>query len=429
MSLLRTNQPGNLPGGIAVNDGPGPVFVASGDVLAADGRGNTRWAASQVINAAAPTGSAALDTANLQAAISALGAAGGTIRLPAGSYQLNATLNLDGTDSVRLEGAGSPSAGASAATEITYTPAAGAAISARSSFGFALQGIQLLYNNAAYAGNLIDLSHSALATDSAYWQITDCYIGGSGASGATLLYLNQAIAGRIRNCVFAAAAYHIIGQAAGGYSNGVDVADCSFLQAGTMPIRNPGNAWRIDSCVFEGTAAGVAAALAWDAGIISQGLQFSGNWCGDVNKTQYWINLTTACSGIVIIGNYFGDANAAIQVTAAVAGLVVIGNKFDAGNYGISVGAAGRDWIVAANDSSTVTNFLMSMAAAAPPRSLIIDDKAGTADSYGLMRAVPGAVSDASFPGTPPDNTLAVDSTDKRLYIRTGGTWHYAALT
>lgn len=429
--LLSTNQPSNLPGGIPVNDGPGPVFIASGDVQAADGQGNTRWVASQTVNAAAPTGSPTLDTANLQAAISALGANGGTVRLPAGEYQLNATLNLDGTRSVRIEGAGSPSAGASAATTIVYAPAAGAAISARSSFGLTLQGIQLLYNNAAYAGNLIDLSHSALATDSAYWQITDCYIGGSSASAAgSLVYLNQAIAGRIRNCVFGAAAYHIIGQAAGGYSNEVDIADSSFLQAATMPILNPGNAWRIASCVFEGLAAGTPGAIEWNAGAVSQGLQFSDNWCGDANKVGSWLNLNSPSSGLVIIGNYFGDANAAIAVTAAVAGLVVIGNKFDQGNYGISVTAVGRDWLIAANDSSTVNNFLMTYAAAAAPtRSLIIDDKAGTSDAYGLVRAVPGAVTDASFPATPPDNTIAIDSTDRRLYVRTGGAWHYATLT
>jgi len=45
------------------------------------------------------------------------------------------------------------------------------------------------------------------------------------------------------------------------------------------------------------------------------------------------------------------------------------------------------------------------------------------------LRLVAGAVSDSSFLFPPLDGTLAIDSTDKRLYVRLGGAWHYAALT
>lgn len=40
-----------------------------------------------------------------------------------------------------------------------------------------------------------------------------------------------------------------------------------------------------------------------------------------------------------------------------------------------------------------------------------------------------GAPSDSDFLTTPPDGTLALDSTNHRLYIRDGAAWKYATLT
>ncbi len=45
------------------------------------------------------------------------------------------------------------------------------------------------------------------------------------------------------------------------------------------------------------------------------------------------------------------------------------------------------------------------------------------------LRMVAGAVSDASFTHTPVDGTLAVDSTNRRLYVRVGGKWLSTALS
>jgi hypothetical protein len=40
-----------------------------------------------------------------------------------------------------------------------------------------------------------------------------------------------------------------------------------------------------------------------------------------------------------------------------------------------------------------------------------------------------GAPADGDFSRTPPNGTLALDTTNNRLYVRDGGTWRYAALT
>ncbi|WP_306802712.1 glycosyl hydrolase family 28-related protein [Streptomyces sp. DH8] len=44
------------------------------------------------------------------------------------------------------------------------------------------------------------------------------------------------------------------------------------------------------------------------------------------------------------------------------------------------------------------------------------------------LRLIAGPVSDASFTRPPADGTLAVDTTNKRLYVRLGGTWSWSPL-
>jgi len=44
------------------------------------------------------------------------------------------------------------------------------------------------------------------------------------------------------------------------------------------------------------------------------------------------------------------------------------------------------------------------------------------------VKVVAGAVSDASFSAPPPDGTIAVDSTDRRIYVRIGGLWKSVAV-
>lgn len=77
------------------------------------GDGTTAWNSLKTTNSAtyvpayvvaAPSGSAATDTANIQAAITTAQAVGATVRLVVGTYQINAPINITGP--VALEGAG-----------------------------------------------------------------------------------------------------------------------------------------------------------------------------------------------------------------------------------------------------------------------------------------------------------------------------------
>jgi len=46
-----------------------------------------------------------------------------------------------------------------------------------------------------------------------------------------------------------------------------------------------------------------------------------------------------------------------------------------------------------------------------------------------LVYVKAGVPADSDFPSTPPDGTLALNTSNNRLYCRSGGTWRYAALT
>jgi hypothetical protein len=45
------------------------------------------------------------------------------------------------------------------------------------------------------------------------------------------------------------------------------------------------------------------------------------------------------------------------------------------------------------------------------------------------VRTKAGVPSDADFTVAPPNGTMMLDTTNHRLYVRSGGTWRYATLT
>lgn len=55
------------------------------------------------------------------------------------------------------------------------------------------------------------------------------------------------------------------------------------------------------------------------------------------------------------------------------------------------------------------------------------DDRIEAADSM-TVKVIAGAPTDGAFLHTPPDGTVALDSTNSRWYVRVGGTWKFVAL-
>src|SRR5262249_51553665 len=98
------------------------------------------------------------DTAAINAAITAAGAAGTTIFFPPGTYICSGALTLGGSTGIILQGSGGRSGGAATASILRYTPSTGARfIDGRASAGLCIRDLFIQANNAAFGGILVDL--------------------------------------------------------------------------------------------------------------------------------------------------------------------------------------------------------------------------------------------------------------------------------
>lgn len=313
------------------------------------------------------------DTAAIQAAIDAAEAAGGgTVYLPTGTYNVTG-LNLDDVlTGVRLEGAGTTTGGAGAATTLRFTAATGSAISAKASYGVVVRNMRIIYTDATYAGHLIELDHSASARDPAYFRLENCYVGGSGASGAaSCVRLNRAICCTIRGNTFGAAVTHIIGQD-GSYSNVIQIENCAFVNHTDVSIVDAGEAWRIVGNAFQQRADGRAAAYRQRTGKTAYGLTFNGNWYGDVaTNGGHWIDTSAGTLlGLSVTGERFSAPNVAASAgesslrLGVVQGAQIAGNRFE-GDTGVNFTAANSGGVlIAGNDfqNPTAANRIVGLA-------------------------------------------------------------------
>jgi hypothetical protein len=410
------------------------------------------------------------DTTAIQAAISALPTTGGTLYFPPGDYLFSSTLSFDGKRSVRLLGANGLSNGAQATTRFVYSGAGTRAISARSTAGFTLDGIQVTYSNASFAGVLIDLSNSS-GTDTAGALISNAFISGAtGISGASsLVLLNKAINTTIQNVNFGRGDIAVKGRTTSGdYSNVIRIRDCQFNGQTTTAIANAGQSWLIEGCTFEPIASGAAGAYAVVGGISGANVvKFDGCWFGDASSSGTWIaysgnglnvtgnymsggaigiSVVSTCAGTDISGNQIKSMTTGVSFLGNSSGTSIRGNDFESMTTGIAfaqtttgagvhgnafaitltnaitlVGTSGSAVNITGNDILSTTNGVV--VSGAMPSSSIIQLKSGNQQYFMSLFTVAGAVTDGAFPGTPPNGTMALDSTNSKLYIRVGGTW------
>jgi len=429
--------PGVLSAGSLATDASGRVLPGSG--VTSSGLGASLL---PEITVPAPLGGGLDDAPGLNALIALLPTSGATLKFQRGAYTWATTVNLDSLRSVALKGEGGLSGGAAPATVITFTPSGAlAALSARSTAGVVLEDLMLLYSSATYTGNLTDFSHAnANALDSANCVINRCFVGGTaGARGAaSLVFLDKANSCQITNNIFENSVTALLGRGTDNthYSNAHAVTGNTFVGQTSSHITNPGNGWTITNNTFEqlNTVLGVlvgAGAITWSGpAFTSTGLFYCGNWHGDATAAGYWINIGNLAGGTLngafIGGNYFGAGAGAINIaTNNTKGLTVVGNTFDSmANCIVSTGTGGRSWLIMGNNPVNISaNFISYGAGGIPTQSLIQNENATTGDTYGMKRFTAGAVSDASFPTTPPDGTEAFDSTNSQPYIRVGGVW------
>lgn len=316
--------------------------------------------------------------AAIAAAIAVLPANGGRLICPDGKIARCANpIALAGKQNIRISGASGASGGNAPSFAFWFDGVGSRFLDLRSSIGCEVEGVMLRALNTAFAGDLIDLSHNGgggVDTQMFVLKRSTLYGFGPLASHRSLLCLDNAVDLTIDDNSFLNAPIGILGRVAvGSYCNLVSITRGRFVGIGTMPIRNPGQAWTIARSNFEGVL--TIAATAWSSatayvvgnlasrlgvvyrailahtnqqppnatywtvvsiaagavdftgGCAANGLGFHGNWMGDAHIAGTWLSF--AGNGLEARGNYF---------SAGVAGIQVVG-----GSFGIDIGG-GNDF-------------------------------------------------------------------------------------
>jgi hypothetical protein len=302
------------------------------------------------------------DSAVLAAVIAALPSSGGRIELGAGNFYWLTGPSFKETRSVTLIGQGGLSAGDATSTTVTYLGAEARCVDARSTYGFVMEDLFLIYTNAAFTGILVDYQHS-IVQDSAFGSIDRCQLQGSGVAGASMLVsLDKAIGMTLRECRFGKCVMAIRGRNGATYSNAVSIERCYFNQTGgngstQAPIQDAGRAWTVKGCFFEPIASGAAGAYKAVSGTAAA-LTFDGCWFGDASGSGTWIDF--AGSALIVKGCDITTGATAIKLPASGSrGLVVEGNVFENMTTAVDLGGASggnHGVLVLANDFQTVTN-------------------------------------------------------------------------
>jgi hypothetical protein len=281
------------------------------------------------------------DTVAVQAALTAANAGGGGwVYFPAGRYKYT-NLDLSGFQNVTIlgQGTGAPDA-ASVSALITTVTGAGTAISLASAQGIVFRGIRL-YAAAGFTGTLVKTGWSALNRDPSHLRFENVAF----AAGGVLLDLEKSILVTVDQCAFRGGTRAIIGHQ-GTYSNVVRIVGSEFSSQTSAPILQPGESWTIEGNAFEGIlVGGVTKAGAVDlsgAGTyFNYGLNFRGNWFGDVTASGgVWVNVRPL--GGVIAGN-FGQVEGTdtfCKLRGGSVGVHVTANRITQG----SAGAIGLDF-------------------------------------------------------------------------------------
>lgn len=278
------------------------------------------------------------NTTAIQAAIDSLGANGGTIFFPYGSYHYSGALDFDSTRSIVLKGVGGLSTGAATGSSLIFTgTGTGRAISARSTLGFAAEDIWLGYTSTSFTGTLLDFGY--IDRDTQNPTLTRCLIGGSTPQRTALLMdLDKAINGAFTACNFQGGDVGVRGKAtSGSYSNSHVFTGCTFSQNKTINVKNAGQAWTFlggsQQQLYTGSGSGTSAgagAYTSDTGFSANGLTFQGVWFGDATATGTWINFAEGSSGLNVHGCYIagGATGIALPATGGGRGISITGNTF-----------------------------------------------------------------------------------------------------
>lgn len=270
--------------------------------------------------------------AKINAAVADLGANGGTIVIPAGTFTYGTTISVNGQRDIYLVGASGQTAGAAAATVLQYT-GTGLAVDARSSTAIHISNLQFLCSNAGLSGPVIDFSHGVSGLDTVWAEIDHCSFFATGFNVPIVINFDQALNSSVHHSTLQNYVVGIQGAASGAsYSNVVEIRHCNFSSsvgtAVTSHLKNPHQAWVVDNCTFEmGNAAGTPHVCFTTSGVIVDGFTFTNNSLADHNASAAYTHFDFSASGQGNVSGLFFASNLH-NGTASSTGIVLPANAY-----------------------------------------------------------------------------------------------------
>jgi hypothetical protein len=387
------------------------------------------------------------DTAAIQSAINACQAAGGGIvYFPAGTYLATPTANpaLSVPSNVMLVGASrratvirrngngvligmsGPSTDATGATHCRYSGIQNVTLSGNSQTGSVLQcyyADNLIFRDVYFSSSLDRLVNAAEFWDSRFYNCVFESSGGTNSATLPAVHLRNAAASsgfgysadNTNQIVFHGCRWENFhngalriedGSVTGNNPNGIMLIDCKME---TSQMQGGAHLYVADEC----------------RGIWVNGLYcYAGGFTGGFSTAQniiIWSAQHSVLENVLISNSSTATINSGIDLFSGASSRAVLRNVI--GTY--TTAPTGAHIFYEA--SSTADFHIENCYGTAGAQS------AGTIpirwEGDQPIKQVAGAVSDASFTRTPLNGTLAVDTTNNRLYVRVGGVWRYTALT
>lgn len=204
--------------------------------------------------------------------------------LPNDEFPFTTPLAFDNSQHVLIEGVnGGAWAGAIPSNQLptpmlVYKGGGGSsAISARTSGGFTMRDIGVLYDNPAFTGKLIDLGGTACVS-----LLDRCYLASKGRllqTALTMVGLDGTVCAVIRECGIRDAQWGILGKT-GTFSNVVRVIGGVLSACGIALVGNLWDDWLFDGVTFE--VEDTPAVIDSTGGIVDSHFSVRNCWLGDI---------------------------------------------------------------------------------------------------------------------------------------------------
>ncbi len=391
------------------------------------------------------------DTAAVQNALSAAGSAGGgTVYFPAGTYKVtpsggNPALAVTGKG-VRLVGAGSKAAtlvkggngillrmsgkGAdpSGASHLSYCSVENLGFNGNSMTGLLLE---LYYNNNTYVRDVFMSSNNDLCIDAVecwdsrfYNLVIESCTGTPGSATQPNIWLrnsSSATSGTWGYSTDNVNQLHFIGCRLENFGTGA-----LWITQGPAGGNNPNGIYLTD-CKFETSAMQGGPHLKADASCThvyaTNVYCFAGNFAPGWSTAQniiVWSAANSALENVLIANGSVATVNAGVDLYSGGSSTAVLRDVV--GHYTTAPTGAHIYY-----ESSSTGDFLVDNCYGSSG-----GQASGTLPTRNQpnapLRLIAGPVRDSNFTHTPPDGTMAVDTVDKRLYVRVGGVWLWSAL-